>query len=147
MPNEIIPFNGRFTISSPRGGHKTFQIKTAKGGNLKGSRILSLFRGTENTNDSNYEGFAFVTPSVIRLWSRFRNTDREQMAKMLTSLVNEGDNSELHQMGYRLLMEKRCRVCNRALTHPISIAEGIGPECSGRNRRAEVIDGDIEDAD
>jgi hypothetical protein len=26
----------------------------------------------------------------------------------------------------------RCMVCGRRLTHPASVAEGIGPVCSGR---------------
>lgn len=142
---EIIPFNGRFTIESPKGGHKTFQIKTPKKGKLKDTRILSLFCGKENTNDRQYQGFAFVNPTKIHVWQRFRGTDSEPSdhtvyAAMLSSMVQHGEQSFYYKKGYRLLIEKRCRVCNRVLTNPTSIREGIGPECAGRNTR--VMEGE-----
>lgn len=135
MENGIIPFNGRFTLESPRGSHKTFQIKTAKGGKLKGSRILSIFFGRENTDDAQYKGFAFVTDDGIKIWSRLNDHCHQMYAAVLRSLVQRGEDSQFHRMGYRLLMEKRCRVCNKTLTNPESVKSGIGPECSGRRRK------------
>lgn len=136
MENGIIPFNGRFTIESPRGGHKTFQIRTAKGGNLKGKRILSIFFGRENTDDRQYEGFAFVNDDRIAIWGKKNDQTHQMYVRMLTDLVAKGESSELYAMGYRLLMEKKCRVCNRTLTNPESIKSGIGPECAGRRSKA-----------
>ena len=136
---EIIPFNGRFTIESPRGGHKTFQIKTGKRGDFKGKRVLSIFFGRENTNDRQYRGFAFVFPERVAMWRRFQGDATHAMyITMLISLVKYGEESQFAKRGYKLLMEKRCRACNKPLTNPISIAEGIGPECSGRNRRRQT---------
>lgn len=129
---ETIPFNGRLTIESPRGGHKTFQIKTSKRGPLKDARILSLFRGRENTDDAAYQGFAFVNSNKISIWRRLQGGDFEMYATMITSIIQRGEESQFYQQGYRLLMEKKCRVCNRALTNPQSIKDGIGPECAGR---------------
>jgi hypothetical protein len=131
--NGIIRFNGRFTINSPRGGHKTFQIKTAKGGKLKGKRILSRFFGRENTDDRQYEGFAFVTDTAVNLWGRFLGSkDHKVYVAMLIDMVAKGAESHYVKMGYELLMETRCRCCNRPLTNPVSIKTGIGPECAGR---------------
>jgi hypothetical protein len=130
--SELIPFNGRFTIESPKGGHKTFQIKTAKGGKLKGSRILSMFFGRENTNDMQYKGFAFVTESKIHIWRSQDTHDNQVYVSMLTDMVANGENSHYAKMGYKLMMEKRCRACNRVLTNPLSISTGIGPECASR---------------
>jgi hypothetical protein len=33
----------------------------------------------------------------------------------------------------------RCRICNRRLTHPDSVATGIGPECAGTRKRVEEL--------
>ena len=129
---ETIPFNGKFTIESPRGGHKTFQIKTSKRGPLKNARILSLFRGRDNTDDRAYQGFAFVNSDAVKVWRRLQGGEFEMYVTMLTSLVQYGEASQFYTKGYRLLMEKKCRVCNRTLTNPQSIKEGIGPECAGK---------------
>lgn len=121
--------NGTFTIHSPAGGHRTFQIKTAKAGKLKGSRILALLTGPNNSDD--YTGFGFVTDQGISLWSRFRNTgDWAKYAEMLWSLATEGESSRYYALGYRLLASSLCLRCNRKLTTPESLARGIGPECA-----------------
>jgi hypothetical protein len=136
MEKTLIPFNGRFTIENTnpeKQGHKTFKIKTPKSGSLKGKRILSLFTGTENTDDNQYMGFAFVTDDRINLWARFsRDNNSAVYIAMLTSMIAEGEQSRFYKMGYRLLMETKCRVCNRPLTNPESIKSGIGPECANR---------------
>lgn len=136
MENGLIPFNGRFTIEGPR-GHRTFQIKTVKGGKLKGQRILSLFVGRENTNDHDYQGFAFVADDAVKLWRRFDGSkDHKVFIDMLSSFTRLGNESRYYAMGYRFMMEAKCRRCNRALTNPTSIKSGIGPECAGRNLQA-----------
>lgn len=130
-------FNGRFTIESPRGGHKTFQIKTAKAGKLKGCRIVSLLIGSDNLRD--YKGFAFATDEGIKVWRNYKGqpgapSKHEKMVMVLWSLATEGQDSPYYSMGYRLLVEGTCIRCNRTLTHPESIRSGIGPECAGRWR-------------
>lgn len=130
--SELIPFNGRFTIKSPNGGHKTFQVKTAKGGKLKGQRILSLFIGRENTNDMQYKGFAFVTESNIHIWRSQNTKDNQVYVSMLKDMVANGENGHYGKMGYTLMLEKKCRVCNRTLTNPSSLVLGVGPECASR---------------
>lgn len=127
-------FNGTYTVTSPKGGHRTFSIRTAKNGKLKGSRILSMLTGPNNTRD--YTGFGFVNENGVAIWGKRKdNPDWEKYAKLLWSLATEGEVSPYYLMGYRLLVEGTCIRCNRKLTHPDSIASGIGPECSQRNRR------------
>lgn len=133
-PNSSSPMNsprihnGRFTIESPKGGHRTFQIKTAQRGNLKGSRIVSLLIGPDNM--SNYKGFGFLQEDGIRVWNKYRGTDYDKLADVLWSLAAEGEQSRYYQIGYRLLVEARCVRCNRTLTTPESIRRGIGLECA-----------------
>jgi len=130
-----ISHNGEFTIASPKGGHRTFRIKTVKHGSLKGKRILALLNGPDNT--TSYVGFAFVnkTATGFDVWNRYKKnpfstgTDWEFYATMLAEMILKGDESIFVAKGYRLLSSTRCRVCNRLLTHPNSIDSGIGPEC------------------
>jgi hypothetical protein len=127
-------FNGKYSIASPKGDHRTFDIRTAKKGTLKGQRIVSLLIGPDNTND--YQGFGFVSEGGIKVWSKFRGqgtpSNHEKFAELLWSLATEGTASPYYVMGYRLLSEGKCIRCNRTLTHPDSIETGIGPECAGR---------------
>lgn len=124
--------NGIYTITSPKGGHRTFQIKTALNGALKGSRILSMLTGPDNTR--NYTGFAFVNNDGIKVWSKYAvNPDYKTYGELLWSLALDGERSPYFQRGYRLLVEGRCVKCNRRLTVPESVISGIGPECAGRS--------------
>lgn len=123
--------NGTYTVTSPKGTHRTFSIRTVQKGNLKDSRILSLLTGPDNTRD--YTGFAFVNDDGIKVWHRHdNNPDWGKYGKLLWSLATEGQNSPYYVMGYRLLIEGKCLVCNRKLTEPESITTGIGPECRKR---------------
>lgn len=131
MDKPLISHNGEFTIKSPRGGHKTFQIKTTLRGKLKGKRILKVLVGPDNTTD--YEGFAFVSDDETRfnVWARFKGTDREMYATMLLDMMQNGEASQFAIKGYELLKATVCRKCNRKLTTPESIESGIGPICAG----------------
>ncbi len=124
----LISHNGTFTINSPKGQHRTFRIKTAKHGRMKGMRILSLLTGPDNT--ANFEGFANVTDDGenFYVWRTYQGVGNYAMyARMLVDLL--GEHSELKRKGYELLQSTVCRVCNRKLTTPESIKFGIGPEC------------------
>jgi len=125
-------FNGVYTITSPKGGHRTFSIKTVKNGKLKGSRIVSMLTGSDNTRD--YTSFGFVKENVILVWSKFgTDSDWSKFGKILWSMSTENEASEYYRLGYRILCEKKCIRCNRKLTHPESILSGIGPECGTRS--------------
>ena len=69
----IATHNGCITIKNPiKGTHRTFRIKTARSGGLKGSRIAELMVGPDN--ELSYKGFGFVREDgSIILWKKFRN--------------------------------------------------------------------------
>lgn len=125
-------FNGRYTIESASGQHRTFEIRTQKpdADFAPGKRILSILTGPDNT--ANYKGFAFVDEAGIHVWaSRAKQSDLYEIyAEQLWSLALDGAFSPFVEVGYRLLMEGRCVVCNRPLTTPESIRSGIGPICA-----------------
>ena len=128
----ISTHNGEITVHNTRtGGHRTFMVKTARRGGLKGKRILSVL-----VNGSDYEGFAFVGDNgQINVWRRFRGGIHEQYAKLLSS-PEKGQRSGLH---YRYA--GTCRCCNRTLTNPDSIISGIGPVCRARENERVVVAG------
>lgn len=139
--------NGAFTITSPKGEHRTFEIKTvladpkqataAFRNTHAGRRTVGLLTGADNT--SSYTRFGWVNDDGIL---PFKNKQRagedekptvwEYYAAMLFNLATEGERSRYYELGYRLLIEKRCIRCNRRLTTPESLERGIGPECAGR---------------
>ena len=126
-------FNGFYTITSPTGGHRTFQISTQspRDSFAPGKRIISMLTGQDNEID--YTGFGFVNDDGIRIWAKYRGRSfYESCADMLWSMATQGESSPYHRKGVRMLLDKRCAKCNRKLTHPASIITGIGPECRKR---------------
>jgi len=136
MITDYLLSNGTITIESlrPDGGHRTFRIRTQPEDSnfAPGRRVVALLSGPDNESD--YTGFAFVAEDGggVDVWRSKRGMDEkrstwEWYADMLTR-------PGIYQtQGYRYLVSQRCRRCNRKLTDPISISEGIGPECAGRS--------------
>lgn len=120
--------NGTVTlINNEKGSHITLQIKTVRKGDLKGKRIIARLKGRDNTRD--YMGFGFVNnDDTISLWAKHRNARNAQIAYIVRSLFVEGDKSRFAKT-VTMEVSKNCLRCNRKLTTPQSIADGIGPEC------------------
>ncbi len=128
-------FNGRYTMKNrATGEHRTFMLKTQPedAAFAAGKRILSLLTGPDNESD--YTGFAFVDEDGIHVWKSKRSLDGSKSAwqyyaELLWSFgVDAGFSSFAGE--YEFMMEGRCARCNRALTEPESIANGIGPICA-----------------
>lgn len=122
--------NGAVTMFNPASGnHRTLRIRTqpSDASFCPGERIVALLNGPDNENS--YQGFGFVKPDGrIILWRRYADSKTFQTyADMLTRWKYWRD-----QKGIEYLVEGRCRVCNRLLTDPISITQGIGPVCAER---------------
>jgi len=122
-------FNGVYTVHSPTGEHRTFNVETWR----TGERAISILAGPDNTSD--YVTFGFVLSSKIALWKKMDKPFYRQCAKMLWDLAKNGENSAYAQKGVKLLLVKHCLRCNRVLTTPGSIQSGIGPECARKQRR------------
>ena len=136
--------NGRFTIQSHTGEHRTFQLKTVISNDKKsptafcnklaGKRILSLLIGPDNTSD--YEGFAFVDDDGIYVWGSKQNEKFTALARCFWRFATEGtmdaENGYVTVEGMRgyMLCQGYCCRCNRPLTVPESIESGIGPVCA-----------------
>lgn len=114
--------NGTYTLIFADRSHRTFRVSTWKG---KNKRILSVMFGPDNVND--YAGLGFVeNDGSLSVWSRMRGHATIPDALLLLETLRGG------ATGCRVEESRTCRVCNRKLTTPESIASGIGPECGDR---------------
>ncbi len=133
---QIAPkfFDGYYTLISPKDGapHRTLRVRTQKldAKVAPGKQVLGLLTGSDNENS--YTNFGFVeAPEGLSTWSRHKGTDTAKIGQVLLSLLLQdrlGQN--LSKLGYTVELSKRCSRCFRVLTHPESLASGIGPECA-----------------
>jgi len=133
--SRIIP-NGKFTISSARSGqHRTFRIRTAKGGQAKGARFVDLLTGPDN--QTNYKAFAIVSDNwqhiyvfkTMRADKGQKPTEFESFACMLECMLTGKAIEHYEELGYTISGSRKCARCGRELTEPESIRIGLGPEC------------------
>jgi hypothetical protein len=124
-------FNGKYTVISTSGEHRTFEIRTqpADAKFAPGSRIISMLVGQNNEGD--YKGFGFVSDG-IKLWKSQNTEFFRKTSDMIWSLLIDGENSKYYKFGIRIEVEKKCLICNRTLTNPKSLETGVGPECGKR---------------
>lgn len=135
-------FNGRYTIESKQTGeHRTFWVRTQPQDAefAPGKRVVYLLTGSQNDDPSCYTGFAFVDNGGIRVWASKAMPGARpgsdghrwiQFADLLWSLALDGAFSPWSDKGFTILMEGACCRCNRPLTTPASIRNGIGPICA-----------------
>lgn len=143
VTERIAPLlNGTWTITSPKGGHRTFNV--AHWSPDKDTRQVSVLAGPDNTR--NYQGFGFVKPNGIVIWKRLRGpvafsvnrwsadySAHEKFAHMVWNLLAEGGNAQQYlDLGYEVHGEAACFRCGRKLTTPESIERGIGPVCEAK---------------
>lgn len=123
--NVVIP-NGCFTIqNTSKNTHRTVRIKTVKKGNLEGKRIISILTGPDNNSD--YRGFGFVNDNgLIFIWNKHRDS---HILLWIARYISGKFRFDQDVKNVNLLVEKSCIRCNRRLTTPESIKNGIGPEC------------------
>jgi len=144
MAKEIkkVDFNARegiWTLQNVETGeHRTFRIMRKRRGNLEGKFLVSLLRGSDNTED--YTAFAFMDENAgsIHVWRRMRGNGKKSAYEVyavmlraaLDATVNDGaDTFEIAGRQYRVILADFCRRCGRTLTNPESCDLHVGPEC------------------
>jgi len=140
-----LGFNGTYTIQNLSSEeHRTFSIKTQPDGSrfAPGKRVVALLTGPNNESD--YQGFGFLNDDGIAVWKSKRGQGKlsafDHYARILHLAVTSihGDDEEVQGKidyagrTYEVRLSKTCRVCNRKLTDPTSIRNGIGKTCSER---------------
>lgn len=123
--------NGIFTITNTRTQeHRTFRVRT-QGDHVRfapGQRILSVLTGPNNATD--YTAIAFLNAHVA-VWKRHRHTKFAELADFIWKFFTDPDPEWSEQ--FEVQWETTCIRCNKRLTHPLSIAVGIGPVCGERH--------------
>jgi hypothetical protein len=147
--------NGEFTLENlTRGDHVTFRLKTRK--RWENRRVWELMIGKDNNSD--YQGFAHigedgaVIPWRKKVFVLFKVNPKtgnrfslNEGVSLVQFIMNEGKFGAVHGEGetvekrfnkggmeYALRRSCRCARCNRLLTNPESIQQGMGPECITR---------------
>lgn len=112
------------TLVSPRtGDHRTFRIRSIRSGKLAGKRIAELLTGP-----GDYEAFGFVADGQVNVWNRLRGEGvAPSQWERFADLLNRP--TRWSARGVEYLISLKCRRCGRDLTHPDSIADGLGPHC------------------
>ncbi len=128
---DLSTHNAIVTIHNPAtGNHRTFKVSTSK---LDGTRFLSLLTGSDN--NSSYTSFAIVgTGQYDRVAFTFkkyraRPGDKKTNWEVFTDMINRPAFYQ-NEKGLDYMISSRCRRCNRTLTHPESLAIGLGPDCA-----------------
>jgi hypothetical protein len=120
--------NGTFTlVNKATDTHITLRIHTVKSGDLKGKRIISKMNGRDNTRD--YQGIAFLNKQdTYSLWARHRTDKNASTISILLAMIIKGKESRFSDR-VEIKESRKCLRCNRKLTNPQSVEDGIGPEC------------------
>jgi len=122
------------TLVSPKtGDHRTIRVRTVRHGNLEGKRVVELITGPDNTAD--FQPFAFISDGTglciagtVIVWKKYRGDGFEKtMHERLADLLNRP--IYWSSRGVEFLISLKCRRCHRDLTHPSSLADGLGPYC------------------
>jgi len=139
-PELVEVHNGTYTVSNRAGGHRTLKIETILPDSKKpphhfrnqnsGRRVIKLMIGPDN--ETNYTMVAWLNNDGPRMVQRYANDyGIVWTVNTLLDLALNREESRWHER-YELMLEGRCLICNKKLTHPESIKKGIGPICAGR---------------
>lgn len=122
------------TLKSLRtGDHLTFKVKAAtKPGPV--SHFVSVRTGLPGENKFSYLGT--ISNTVFRI-GRVNKTSFSEADRVPRAFKFLLENIVRNQMppSMEIWHEGQCGRCGRALTHPTSIASGIGPECARKTGR------------
>jgi|SRR5690242_18884437 len=131
VPNRPQLPNGRYTvINDTTAEYRTIQLSDCpeRYGKPAGTQIAAFLSGPNNEAD--YIGFAFILPNrQIVMFNRYR-PKYESNIKLRYSLDALLD-SDGSAYGELYAMESgKCFHCNRVLTVPVSVHNGLGPTCA-----------------
>jgi hypothetical protein len=140
----VIGGKALFTIRLADGKHHTYKVQSVKQdrhanwstNNQNRTRyFVSALYGPDNSGDYFYIGMIFRESenrsnfaSTVKSRAKPGSPVFDTFARLWTSIEVTGtipSDMQFYHAG-------RCGFCGRLLTHPESLASGIGPECSGK---------------
>lgn len=123
--------NGYYTVVADD-KHWTFRISEGFRADRE-DQVVGILIGPDNT--SAYANFAFIEDGKIQYWQRAKSyrhgsyTISQAWKDAMEFLLGASDEQRAETQQMYAKVSGNCYVCGRALTHPESIALGIGPEC------------------
>lgn len=114
---------GTYTVEatwSSMPAHRTFRVRLQPADDdfAPGKTVLEFLNGPDN--DGDFVGMAFISDQgTLQVWKRFKES-RELLAYAKALLENPE----------AALKSATCRRCNRKLTVPVSVHNGLGPDCA-----------------
>jgi hypothetical protein len=142
--------DGKYTITNDTGSqYRTIRLSACpeRYNKPKGTQMAAFLSGPDNTGD--YTGFAFIYPGrKPYIFQRFQNN---QQLRYALGVLLESDDGVAYGKLYAL-ESNRCWRCDKSLTTPESILNGIGPHCaktigldrkSTRDLLVKTADGDL----
>lgn len=129
-PVQIRP--GIYTVAYPNGEHRTLRVREWKKKDGTTSIVIGFLSGRDNENDYTYFGFLGPLNSV-KFWRSFAAMQTpERLARILKAVRTIAGDPKAAGLAYAMQSSRCCR-CNRTLTVPASIHNGMGPECASRD--------------
>lgn len=133
-----------FTLQFRDGSHTTYKVQSAKresrsnwstGNQDKTRYFVSALYGSDNANDYFYIGMIFRESNGRNNFAATAKSGAKPGSIVFDRFnllwqTLESTNSLPEVV--RFFHAGRCGFCGRLLTHPESLASGIGPECSGK---------------
>jgi hypothetical protein len=120
----VLAGNSRFTIVSTATGQRfTFRVRKADGK----PAFVQLLSGSNNETDYEFLGTIFNENAYVH-GRKSRIGERALSAKAFDFFIKRLLRGQMHE-GIQFWHEGRCGRCSRALTDPVSIESGFGPEC------------------
>lgn len=132
-PQDIKEFifagNSTFTLkNSESGKHYTYKITNPNKKNNKDDIFFcKVLSGTDNVSDYSYFGYIKNNQYFHGKSSKTKISESAPSVLGFKYFLNNIENLDKRLHFYH---EGRCGRCGRKLTHPESLENGIGPECS-----------------
>ncbi len=133
---EIKIHNGIYTVQNRETGeYRTFRIRTLPEDSKFAPRQRTIALLTTPDNNYGYTQFGFIDDNGVTVWRKKRSEDGhwskwQWFAFMVWDiLTNNGEAMKTKGKEYKVEESRQCIRCNRTLTTPESIKQGIGPEC------------------
>jgi len=119
--------------------HYTYVVQKHKSSDIW---FVRVFTGSDNTsyfNHYSYLGMFDPTIGEVRVTAKSRfGKDTPQFKACQWAITQVRQGNELPE-GWNIRHEGRCCKCGRKLTNPVSIEKGIGPECSGKQKKVQAL--------
>lgn len=121
-PSTHVIANGYYTVSFEGSSHVTIRVSKSR---KEGKQNVCFLYGPSNTSDYRY--FAGLYGTKVYAKAGFP----KQVAAL--KVLMSADKATTTAFGKAYAKESgNCYVCGRLLTDPVSIEDGIGPICAGR---------------